>query len=70
MIGGRIITKIRIALLKRKARSLLYANRAEMDTTDCGFRLRDTLSGGRLSRREAEARRLVAEAMLLELEID
>jgi len=62
----RLLTRLRIWRLKRRARRLYLANLRELDDADCGFALRDELSGGRLSRREAEVKRLVAEAMALE----
>jgi len=61
--------RLQVWALKRRARKLYYANCSEMDSTDCGWAMRDMLSKGRLSRREAEIHRLVAEAKRLEAEL-
>lgn len=60
------ITKVRVYLLKAKARRLYYANLSNMDNSDCGFALRDHLSGGRLSRRESHIKELISKARHLE----
>jgi len=55
-----MIVKIKVTYLKFQARRLYAANQAELDAADCGFAIRDALSGGRLSRRVARINAIIA----------
>lgn len=61
-----LLINLRIALLKRRARRLYLANAVELSNKTCGFHMADYLSGGRLSRREAQIKELYEEGQRLE----
>jgi hypothetical protein len=53
-------TRIRIALLKRRARAA-YARMQTPDHLTCGRHLADHITGGRLSKAEAEFEEIIGE---------
>ena len=62
----KLFTKLKIQWIKIKYRRLYHANQADMDSTDCGFALKDEMTGGRLSRRRDEMDYLANQGMKLQ----